>query len=122
VLAVATGGAIGSLLRWVTELALPQSGGLWATLLVNVVGSAALAVLVERGRGGARPPWLVPAVGTGLLGGFTTFSAYAVQVAALAGSGNGPARALTYAVVTAALCVAVAALAGAGARRTAGPR
>ncbi|PZU45031.1 MAG: chromosome condensation protein CrcB, partial [Arsenicicoccus sp.] len=53
--------------------------------------------------------------GTGLLGGFTTFSTYAVQVAVI-GSGT-PALALLYLLATAALCVLAAALAGGAARR-----
>lgn len=121
-LVVAAGGAVGSSLRWATELALPQSGGLWATLTVNVLGSAALAVLVEQGGRRGRPPWLAPGLGTGLLGGFTTFSAYAAHVTTLAGSEDDLPRAIAYAVVTAVLCVGVAALAGAGARRAGGPR
>lgn len=101
---------MGALLRWVLELALPTTGLPWVTLLINVVGCAALAVLVVHDDRHRHPRWLRPGVGTGLLGGFTTFSTYAVQVAAL--SGTQPRAALVYLVVTPVLCVAAAALAG----------
>lgn len=55
----------------------------WATLLINLIGSAALGTLV--GIAHAWPPlprWAVPVIGTGLLGSFTTFSS--VMMAAVA--------------------------------------
>ncbi|GAA5166696.1 hypothetical protein GCM10011366_02410 [Ornithinimicrobium tianjinense] len=114
-LAVAAGGAVGAVLRWALEVALPTTGLPWVTLLVNVVGCAALAVLVVHDDRHRHPRWLRPGVGTGLLGGFTTFSTYAVQVAAL--SGPQPRVALVYLVVTPVLCVAAAGVAGALALR-----
>lgn len=116
VLAVALGGALGSLLRWAVEVILPAQPGdvPWGTLLVNVLGAAALgAVIVVLDRGQvseSRRAFLT----TGLLGGFTTFSTYAVQVAMLGGSA--PAVALGYAVLTPVLCVGAAWLGGAGVR------
>lgn len=98
------------MLRWVAEVALPVSGGLWATLLVNVLGSAALAVLVVHDDRHPHPRWLRAGVGTGLLGGFTTFSTFAVQASALAGDRPGPVTA--YVLATPALCVAAASLSG----------
>ena len=116
--AVAVGGALGALLRWALELALPVGDGWpWATLLANVLGSAALGWLVVHDDRHRHPRWVRPAVGTGLLGGFTTFSTYAVQVALL--GRVDPLVALVYFVVTAVLCVAAAAL---GARVARGGR
>ena len=116
--AVAVGGALGALLRWALELALPvRDGWPWATLLANVLGSAALGWLVVHDDRHRHPRWVRPAVGTGLLGGFTTFSTYAVQVALL--GRVDPLVALVYLVVTAVLCVAAAAL---GARVARGGR
>lgn len=114
---VAIGGAVGAALRWSLELALPTAGGgwPWATLLANVVGSAALAWLVVHDDRHRHPTWLRPGVGTGLLGGFTTFSTYAVQVA-VAG-GDRPVLGLAYLVLTPLLCVAAAALTGSAALR-----
>lgn len=109
---VALGGAAGAVLRWLLELALPAGAGWpWATLLANVLGSAALAWLVVHDDRHQHPRWLRPGVGTGLLGGFTTFSTYAVQVAVMGGAD--PALALAYLVATPLLCVAAAAGAGA---------
>lgn len=75
-----------------------------ATLAINVVGCLALGVLVARlrARGAA---WLF--VGPGLLGGFTTMSAWAEQSRTLAFDGS-PTLAALYAVLTPALCVGVA--------------
>lgn len=109
--AVAFGGAVGALLRWSLELALP-AGAVWpwATLLANVAGSAALGWLVARDKLMPLRGWLRAGAGTGLLGGFTTFSTYAVQVTVL--GRVDPVLALGYLILTPLLCVAAAALAG----------
>ncbi|ANS78790.1 CrcB protein [Serinicoccus hydrothermalis] len=108
-LAVAVGGGLGAVLRWCLELLLPAgSGWPWATLVTNVLGSAALGWLVVHDDRHRHPHWLRPGVGTGLLGGFTTFSTYAVQTALL--GRVDPLVGLVYLVVTAALCVAAAGL------------
>ncbi len=70
---VAVGGALGSLARYGLVLAAPH---LATTLAINVVGSFLLAVLVAVGPKGY---WSRPFLGSGVLGGFTTFSAFAVQ-------------------------------------------
>ena len=54
-----------------------------ATMGVNVVGSFALGIVI--GRLGDRHPLTRAFVGTGVLGGFTTYSAFAVQTAVLLG-------------------------------------
>lgn len=76
---VAGGGAVGvlaraALLAPAAEAALP-----WATLAVNVAGSLLLGVVV--GWLGERHPRLRALLGTGVLGGFTTYSAFAVETA-----------------------------------------
>ena len=69
---VALGGALGSLLRYVALLALPAP---WGVMAVNVLGSFLIGlVFVPVGRLG-----LSPLVMTGLLGGFTTFSAFSLD-------------------------------------------
>ena len=73
VLLVAVGGVLGSLARFGLVRAFPD---LVTTLVINVVGSFALGVLVARRPDGR---WSRPFLGTGVLGGFTTFSAFAVQ-------------------------------------------
>ncbi len=110
-LQVALGGALGAMLRFLTGLATTRLFGTafpWGTLFVNVAGSFAIgvlaALLVDRGAA-AWAPFLM----TGLLGGFTTFSAFSLDIAALAGRGV-PLVALGYAAVTLSLAlVAVAA-------------
>lgn len=70
---VALGGAIGSVLRYLTVAAL---GAPWAVALVNVAGSLAMGALyvVLAGRG-----HLSALLMTGVLGGFTTFSAFSLD-------------------------------------------
>ena len=87
---VGVGGAVGALLRWALASALPTSpGGLgWSTAIVNLTGSFLLGVLVAAlaeaaRRAGRAPVWHHLArlgLGTGLLGGWTTFSTLAVEV------------------------------------------
>lgn len=75
---VALGGAVGALGRHGLSVALPTDPGALplATLLTNLSGCLALGLLVGR-----QPPtsWLRPFLGTGVLGGFTTFSAFALE-------------------------------------------
>lgn len=71
---VAAGGALGALLRDALVQAYPH---LVTTLVINVVGSFLLGLLLVRHRDDER---LRAFVGTGVLGGFTTWSALAVQV------------------------------------------
>lgn len=81
-LLVGAGGAAGSVLRYfVSVLAAATAGGgfPWGTLAVNVVGSAAMGALASSGLQGSARLLL----GTGLLGGFTTFSAFSLETALL---------------------------------------
>jgi CrcB protein len=90
VLAVLAGGAVGTGLRLAIDLLLPPGRADLpiGTFLVNLVGSFALGVLVARVWPVA-PEWLRVALGPGLLGSFTTFSALAVSAVALTASGAG---------------------------------
>ncbi|GAA2165761.1 CrcB family protein [Pedococcus bigeumensis] len=90
--AVAAGGVLGSLGRYAVGLALPHTSGTfaWATFLVNVSGSLAMGVLVVWVLSMARPhPWLRPFLGVGVLGGWTTFSSYALDFHAMVQAGHG---------------------------------
>ena len=86
----ALGGAIGALARWALAEAIPASpaGWPWATLLVNLLGCLLLGLLVaalaERAPGS---PWVRPFLGVGVLGGFTTYSTFAVDAVLLADGG-----------------------------------
>ncbi|MEU4444599.1 CrcB family protein [Actinosynnema sp. NPDC050801] len=78
--AVALGGGIGGVARY--GLAAVVHGP-WGTLLINVVGCAligVLMVLVPR-----LHPLARPFLGIGVLGGFTTFSGYALDAVRLGG-------------------------------------
>ncbi len=84
-LQVALGGALGASLRYLTGVAtlrLMGSGFPWGTLTVNVLGSFAMGVLVVTlaHLGGNR---FAPLLMTGLLGGFTTFSAFSLDAVTL---------------------------------------
>ena len=80
--AVAGGGVLGSLGRWGVGLALPHGTGTfpWSTFVVNVTGAFAMGLLVAYlvDRPGAHR-LARPFVGVGVLGGWTTFSALAVE-------------------------------------------
>ena len=84
--AVAVGGVIGSLGRYAVGLGLPHGSGdfPWATVLVNVSGAFAMGLLVAFlvARPGAHP-LARPFLGVGVLGGWTTFSALAIDVVQL---------------------------------------
>lgn len=89
---VAAGGAVGSVLRYqigraVSNLAGPANAFPWGTLAVNIAGSLAMGVLVGwLARGNANPQSAEPLrllVGVGLLGGFTTFSAFSSELVAM---------------------------------------
>ena len=121
--AIAAGGAIGAIARWAIEREWPAAPGGFptATFAINVVGCAAIGVLmvlleeVLRGR-----VYVRPLVGVGFLGGFTTFSAFAVETRALVG--NHPAVALLYFIGTPTVAVLAAILGASVATWATGPR
>ncbi|QKW07651.1 CrcB family protein [Streptomyces sp. NA04227] len=81
--AVALGGAVGAAGRYGAGLLWPNgaSGFPWTTLLVNVVGCALMGVLmVVITEARTTHPLVRPFLGTGVLGGFTTFSTYAADI------------------------------------------
>ncbi len=78
---VALGGALGASLRYLTNvsaLRLFGTGFPYGTLIVNLLGSFAMGVLVVvlAQKSGTR---LAPFLMTGVLGGFTTFSAFSLD-------------------------------------------
>ncbi|MCF3123474.1 fluoride efflux transporter CrcB [Streptomyces arenae] len=91
VVAVAVGGAIGACARYAASLTWPVTadGFPWSTLVVNAVGCALIGVLmVLVGELGTAHPLVRPFLGTGVLGGFTTFSTYAVDIQRLVSGGH----------------------------------
>ena len=110
VLVVAAGGAVGACLRAaVGDLAPTAEGAFpWPTLLVNVAGSALLALLPALAAV-RRRPLLPPLLGTGVLGGFTTLSAWSRETHDLMVAGETP-LALAYAAGTLLACLGAVAL------------
>lgn len=105
-LQVAIGGAIGSVARLGMYRAFPVQGFPAVTLLVNVGGSLVMgllaALLASRG-GMAWAPFLM----TGILGGFTTFSAFSLDALTLWERGQGGLMAV---YVAASVLLSVAAV------------
>ena len=96
--AIAAGGGTGALARYGLGVAFPRppTGFPWATFAVNVTGClliGALKVLITDVWPAQR--LLRPFLGTGLLGGYTTFSTYVVDIQHLLAAGA-PRTALAY--------------------------
>ena len=82
---VALGGAIGASGRYLTGMAalrLAGPGFPWGTLIVNVLGSFAMGVLVVA-LAHYHAHRFAPLLMTGVLGGFTTFSAFSLDTVSL---------------------------------------
>lgn len=124
VLVVALGGALGASARYGASLIWPTApGGFpWTTLAVNGAGCAVMGVFMVVITDLWTPHRLVrPFFGTGVLGGFTTFSTYAVDIRALAD--GGPVRtALAYLVLTLVVALAAVWTAATATRRVIGRR
>lgn len=103
-LLVAAGGAVGTGARYLLSTQLPPVRAVpLAVLAINVVGAFALGLLLERllrdGPESSRRRDLRLLLGTGVLGGFTTYSTLATDTVALLATGA-VGRALAYAVGT----------------------
>lgn len=109
---VAIGGAVGATIRAASETAFPApvGGWPWTTFVINLLGSFVLGFLLELLlRSGPDAGWrrgVRLGCGTGVLGGFTTYSSFAVEVVQL-----GQHDALGVGVVYALVSVAVGVLA-----------
>ena len=104
VLLVALGGAVGSVTRYGVGFAAARWLGLafpWGTLAVNVIGGLAMGVLAARVSPENQNLRLL--VGTGLLGGFTTFSAFSLETVRL--MEHQPGLAALYALASLVLSV-----------------
>jgi CrcB protein len=83
---VSIGGGLGSVARYALSRLItdPRDGFPVATLVTNLVGCLLLGLLVVAVTEVWRPhPLLRPALGTGVLGGFTTFSTFAFETRGL---------------------------------------
>ncbi|MFJ6012365.1 fluoride efflux transporter CrcB [Streptomyces sp. NPDC092952] len=88
---VALGGATGACARYGASLLWPTAatGFPWTTLVVNVIGCAVIgAFMVVISEAWSAHRLVRPFFGTGVLGGFTTFSTYAVDIQRLVDGGR----------------------------------
>ncbi|HEX5018346.1 MAG TPA: fluoride efflux transporter CrcB [Actinomycetes bacterium] len=117
--AVALGGVLGSFTRWALVLALPWSPPSLptATLSVNLLGCLVIGVLLTWWTEGAPPAWWVrPFAAVGFVGGFTTFSTFAVEGVRLVDAGA-VGVAATYVVASVVLGLLLVHIGSYGARR-----
>ncbi|MEU1194734.1 fluoride efflux transporter CrcB [Streptomyces sp. NPDC005813] len=107
---VAVGGALGSCARYGAALIWPTGKAAfpWTTLGVNAVGCFIIGVfLVMITEAFTVHPLLRPFFGTGVLGGFTTFSTYCVDIERLVRADRA-GLALTYLAATVVIALAAA--------------
>ena len=100
--AIAAGGAVGAAVRYLIGQTWPIPAGAFptSTLAINVLGCALIGVLmVLITEVWSRQRLLRPFLGTGVLGGFTTFSTYTVDIQRLV-AGAHIDTALLYLAVT----------------------
>ncbi|MEU3169821.1 CrcB family protein [Streptosporangium sp. NPDC006930] len=109
---IATGGAIGAGARYGAALLWPTAADSfpWTTLTVNAAGCLLVGVLmVVLTEAWTAPTWARPFLATGVLGGFTTFSTYCLDIERLVSAGRiGPALGYLAVTVTAALVAVTA--------------
>ncbi|NGN64733.1 fluoride efflux transporter CrcB [Streptomyces sp. A7024] len=117
---VALGGGLGAAARYGASLlwpTAPPDAFPWTTLAVNVVGCAVIGVfMVVITDVWAAHRLVRPFFGTGVLGGFTTFSTYAVDIERLVDGGRA-ALGLAYLGLTLVAALLAAWLAATGTRR-----
>ncbi|MEU9895936.1 fluoride efflux transporter CrcB [Streptomyces phaeochromogenes] len=116
---VSVGGALGASARYGATLLWPtHTGGFpWTTFWVNVVGCFVIgAFMVVITEVWAAHRLVRPFFGTGVLGGFTTFSTYAVDIRTLVDTGH-PRTALVYLAATLVAALAAVWLAVTAVRR-----
>jgi len=88
---VATGGAVGAAARYgVGRLMGPQLTGAipWHTFIVNATGAFAIGLLLVAAARLGWPGWWRPLLAVGILGGYTTFSTFALETVELALRGS----------------------------------
>lgn len=104
---VGAGGFIGSVFRYLLGLIhIPEKTGFPVmTMLINVTGALLIGVIVGvTKKSGVIDPHIDMFLRVGICGGFTTFSAFALEAASLL-SGGKAALGLLYVVLSVVLCV-----------------
>uniref|UniRef100_A0A942SYW8 Fluoride-specific ion channel FluC n=1 Tax=Neobacillus citreus TaxID=2833578 RepID=A0A942SYW8_9BACI len=89
-LLVAVGGGVGAALRFLLDGLVKARVGRFplGTLVINVSGSFVLGLVTGLGESGAIPSVSVVVLGTGMMGGYTTFSTASVETVQLLRSGK----------------------------------
>ena len=121
---ISAGGILGALARSGVSAMFPHPAGTfgWATFWINVAGCALIGVLmVAITEAGQAHPLVRPFMGVGVLGGFTTFSTYIVDVQRAVGAAA-PGTALAYLAGTVAAALAAVYTGVHGARLFVRPR
>lgn len=91
---VFAGGSVGTFVRWSLESSLgsPPGAWPWATFWINLSGSFLLAVLLDTlaatGEDVGWRRYVRLGVGTGVMGGYTTYSTFAVEAVELGRAGS----------------------------------
>ncbi len=102
---VALGGGTGAVARWGVGRLIGSGSAMgfpWSTFTVNFVGSFLIGLLMA---GASRGAVAEPAryfLGTGFLGGFTTFSTFSADLVLMTGTPGGAWRQLLYCVASVA--------------------
>ena len=101
-LAVAAGGAVGTGLRAAMAFAIPESLWPWATFIENVSGAFLLGLLLTRlSMAYGKTSVAIPFFCAGLLGSYTTFSTFVVEILRL--GDTHPGMAVVYAITSVVL-------------------
>jgi CrcB protein len=108
ILAIAVGGAIGSVLRYTLGVGvqrLAHVGFPVGTLIVNLIGCILVGVLARHFLNDETAPVLRAGLTVGFCGGFTTFSTFTLETVGLIMAGNWP-KAAAYIALSVVTCVA----------------
>ena len=111
---ISAGGAVGTAARYLVSVALANALGPalpYGTFAVNVVGSFLLGVIMQTSLGDAAliSPATRLVLGTGVMGGFTTYSAFSYETVRFVESGNWGTAGL-YVAATVVACLGAGAL------------
>jgi CrcB protein len=111
ILLVAVGGAFGSVMRYLTGVAGARLLGLkfpYGTLAVNVLGGLLMGVLIGilALRGGENQERWRIFIGVGVLGGYTTFSSFSLEMARMI-EAKAWGQALGYSLGSVVVCVSM---------------
>jgi CrcB protein len=114
ILWISAGGAVGTAARYLMSVALANAFGPalpYGTFAVNVIGSFLLGLIMQASMGEAAlmSPTTRLVLGTGVMGGFTTYSAFNYETLRFVESGNWGTAGL-YVTATVVVCLAAGAL------------